>query len=138
MQPFAYRVWEPARKAFFHTDVLPQSAAHLDRWTGLFDKQGTPLFENDIIRVHYDWKYGWVRGRIVRDEQRGSFFAQATTTDGTPLRVAFYCFAEAYRIGNVREHPNRLVAASEQFPVSPEPWWLRPAMFRSPPGACCN
>jgi hypothetical protein len=139
VQPLTYRIWEPVWKAFFYSDVLPLAAAQVDRWTGLFDKQGTPLFENDIIRAHYDWKYGWVRALILRDEQRGSFFAQATTAEGTLLRVGFYCFAEAYRVGNVREHPRRLVAAAEQFaPPSDEPWWLSPAVFGSASSDCFN
>ncbi|HZR19462.1 MAG TPA: hypothetical protein VFE51_19400 [Verrucomicrobiae bacterium] len=139
VQPLAYRVWEPTRKAFFYSDVRPQAPALVDRWAGLFDKQCTPLFENDIIRVHYDWKYGWVRAVILRDEQRGVFFAQARTADGTPLRIGFYCFAEAYRVGNLREHPRRLVAATEQFAAEQRsPWWLSPTVLGSAPGACYN
>ena len=138
VQPLAYRIWEPAHRAFFYTDVLPVAPAQVDRWTGLFDKQGTPLFENDIIRVHHDWKYGWVRALILRDETRRSFFAQATTAEGTSLRIGFYCFAEAYRVGNVRENPGRLVAATEQFCDTQPPWWLSPAPLRSSSGPCLN
>ena len=139
VQPLAYRIWDPARKAFFHSDVIPQSQAVVDRWTGLFDKQGTAVFENDIIRVHYDWKYGWVRGLVLHDSQRGVFFAQAKTTDGTTLRIGFYCFAEAYLVGNLREHPRRVTAATEQFAAAKaNPWWLDPAARRSAPGACLN
>jgi hypothetical protein len=139
VQPFAYRVWDPKHRSFFHTDVQPDSWQFVDRWTGLFDKQGLPLYENDIIRVHYDWKFGWVRAWVMRDLKKDQYTAQATTSDGTVLQIAYYCFADAYRLGNLREHPGKLVTATEQFSESKtEAWWLSPSAFNSVPRSCLN
>lgn len=138
VQPLAYRVWDPKYRAFFYTDVQAEVPSLQDRWTGLFDKDRVPIYENDIIRIHYNWKFGWVRARVVRDIKRHEYVAQATASDGEVLQVGFYCFADSYRIGNVREHPAKLVAATEQFPVENEPWWLSPAIFRTVPRSCFN
>lgn len=139
VQPLAYRVWDLKHCSFFYTDVRPEASPLLDRWTGLFDKQGLPLYENDIIRVHYDWKFGWVRALITRDAKKPQYMAQATTSDGAALRVGFYCFAEAYRVGNLRQEPGKLVHATEQFPSGDtEPWWLSSAVFRSVSRTCLN
>src|SRR5579885_1749675 len=56
-QPLAYRVWDPDHHSFFHTDVFPDTAEFLDRWTGFFDRQGAAIYEGDILRAHYDWRY---------------------------------------------------------------------------------
>jgi hypothetical protein len=139
VQPLAYRVWDPKRCSFFYTDVQPDASPLVDRWTGLFDKQGSPLYENDILRVHYDWKLGWVRALVLRDAKRDRYLAQATAPDGTAIQIGFYCFADAYRVGNVREHPGKLVAATEQFPTQEtQPWWLSSAVFRTVPRSCFN
>ena len=139
VQPLAYRVWDPESRSFFYTDVQPEVSTLLDRWTGLFDKQGCPVYENDIIRVHYNWKFGWVRARVFRDAKRHEYSAQALTPDGAVLHIGFYCFADAYRVGNLREHPGKLVTAAEQFPAGQtEPWWLSSAVFRAVPQSCFN
>jgi hypothetical protein len=139
VQPLAYRVWDPKHRSFFYTDVQPDVAQFLDRWTGLFDKQGLPLYENDIIRVHYDWRFGWVRALVMRHPKKAAYTAQATAVDGTVLKVGHYCFADSYRVGNLREHPGKLLAATEQFPEDgTEPWWLSPAVFRSGSRSCFN
>ena len=131
-QPLAYQIWDARYRSYFYTDTQPDAGASLERWTGLFDKQGLGLYENDIIRVHYDWKLGWVRARIVWDAQRRAFAAQATAPDGSTLNIGFYSFADAYRVGNLREHPGKLTKATEQFSDVPvETWWLSPAVFHS-------
>ena len=131
VQPLAYRVWDTKYQSFFYTDAQPDSSALVERWTGLFDKQGAPIYEHDIIRAHYNWEYGWVRALVLRDVRRGQFWARATTIDGAILHVGFYSFADAYRLGNLREHPGRLTAATEQFPEHQvEPWWLSTAIFQ--------
>jgi hypothetical protein len=138
-QPLTYRVWDPKYRSFFYTDVAPDATPLLDRWTGLFDKQGLPIYENDIIRVHYNWKLGWVRAQVVRDAKRHEYIAQATLSDGEVLRIGFYCFADSYRIGNMREHAGKLTTATEQFQAHErEPWWLSSSIFRSVPGSCFN
>ena len=138
MQPLACRTWDPQHRSFFYSDVLPEPSPLLDRWTGLFDKQGAPIYQNDLIRVHYDWRYGWVRA-LVKRSQGDRFVAQATTRDGTVLEVGFYCFADSYRIGNVREHPGKLVTATEQFPkTKAEPWWQSSTIFRTLPQSAAN
>lgn len=139
IQPLAYRVWDPKHRSFFFTDVQPEESPLLDRWTGLFDKQGLPIYENDILRVHHDWKLGWVRALVVRNPKREGYAAQATGPGGIVIHIGFYCFADSYRLGNVREHPGKLVAATEQFPAcETEPWWLSPAVFRAVPPSCFN
>jgi hypothetical protein len=139
VQPLAYRQWDPKHKSFFYTDVQPKEPQFLDRWTGLFDKQGLALYENDIIRVHYDWKLGWVSALVMREGKGERYCAQCTTSDGKVLQIGFYCFTDAYRLGNVREHPGKLVAAREQFPEpESQSWWLRSAFRHSTPPWCFN
>lgn len=140
VQPLAYRVWDQKHRSFFYTDVQPEATTSRDRWTGLFDKQALPLYENDIIRVHYDWKFGWVRALIMRQAKKDEYAAQAIAVDGTVLRIGFYCFADSYRVGNSREHPGKLIRAAEQFSraESEEPWWLSTAVFPSVSRSCFN
>ena len=130
-QPLACRTWDPEHGSFFYSDVLPEASPLLDRWTGLFDKQGAPIYENDILRAHYDWRYGWVRA-LVKRGRADRYVAQATTREGTVLEIGFYCFADSYRVGNLREHPGKLVTATEQF-AKPQvqSWWQSSAIFRS-------
>ena len=139
LQPLTYRVWDPKYRSFFYTDAQSDDSANCDRWTGLFDKQGAALYENDIIRAHYDWRLGWVRAVIVRHPSRPVYCAQATGPDGEELHIGFFCFEDAYRAGNLREHPGRLVPATEQFaaPAS-DKWWLSRAVFPSAAGASFN
>jgi len=138
-QPLAYRVWDSDYASYFYTDVRPETGEQLDRWTGLFDRQGAPVYENDILRMHYDWRLGWVRALVVRDASRGGYMAEATAPDGKVLRIGFYSFADAYRVGNIREHPGKLVTAKEQFAEQESSaWWLSPAIFRSRQGTCAN
>jgi len=139
VQPLAYRVWDPKRCSFYYTDVQPEVTPLVDRWTGLFDKQGLPLYENDIIRVHYNWKFGWLRAVVRRHAEKHEYRAEATSVDGTALYIGYYCFADAYRVGNLREHPRKLTAATDQFgePDS-QPWWLNRALFPATPGSCLN
>jgi hypothetical protein len=139
VQPLAYRVWDLKHCSFFYTDVQPEASALLDRWTGLFDRQGAPLYENDIIRVHHDWKLGWVRALVTRNERKDQYMAKATAPDGSEVHIGFYCFADSYRLGNLREHPGKLVTATEQFRTGEsDPWWLSSAVFRSVPRSCFN
>lgn len=139
VQPLAYRVWDPQRRSFYYTDVQPEAGSEVDRWTGLFDKQRLPLYENDIIRVHYNWKFGWIRAVIRRHAEKHEYRAEAACGDGTALYIGYYCFADAYRLGNLREHPGRLLPASEQFAdQDAQPWWLSRAIFPATPGSCLN
>lgn len=139
LQPPAYRVWDLKYRSFFYTDVQPEPTSLHDRWTGLFDKQGQPIYEHDIIRAHYNWKFGWVRALVTRHAERHEYRAQATDVNGAVLSIGYYSFADAYRVGNIREHPGRLVAATEQFAApGHEPWWLSSAVFRTLTPASCN
>jgi hypothetical protein len=139
IQPLAYRVWDPDRSSFYYTDVRPGASEIVDRWTGFFDRDRSPLYENDIIRVHHDWRLGWVRALVSKHPKREEYAARATAPDGAEIRIGFYCFAESYRVGNVRQHAGKLVRATEQFPAEAnDPWWLSPAVFHSLPSASCN
>jgi hypothetical protein len=132
VQPLAYRVWSPKHRSFFYTDVQPEVSEFVDRWTGLFDKQGLPLYENDIIHVHYDWKFGWVRALVTPAPEGERYIAQSITKDGNVLRIGYYCFADSYRLGNLREHRAKLTPATEQFQQNEaEPWWLKEAILPS-------
>lgn len=115
MQPPAYRFWDPKYRSFFYTDVPGEATDLRDHWSGFFDRQGTPIYGNDILRVHYNWKYGWVRATVKRDAQGLEFRAEARAADGAVLSIGRYCFADAYCVGNTREHPGKLAAAQEQF-----------------------
>jgi hypothetical protein len=139
VQPLAYRVWDPQYGSFFYTDVRPEDPAIRDRWTGLFDRQGVAIYEGDILRVHHDWKLGWVRGLVVRHERKDEYAAKVTCADGTTFYIGFYNFSDGYRIGNVREHPHKLVAATNQFQENESgAWWLSPSIFPSLSRSCFN
>jgi|SRR5579864_1633678 len=138
-QPLAYRLWNPQQRAFFYSDVRPEPSPMLDRWTGFFDKEGSPVYERDILRVHYNWKLGWVRALVLPHEKMDRYLAQATDAEGNVLTIGFYSFAEAYRIGNLRQHPYKLTTAQEQFSdATKTPWWLSPALLQSAPTLCPN
>src|SRR5579859_127065 len=77
IQPLTFRVWDPKYRSYFYTDARPEASGLVDRWTGLFDRQGMALYENDIIQAHYDWKLGWVRALIVREQTRQTYSARA-------------------------------------------------------------
>jgi hypothetical protein len=137
VQPLAYRVWDPKHRSFFYTDVQPHTSQLLNRWTGLFDKLGCPLYEDDIVRAHYDWKFGWVRALVMRKSNQ--YHARATAFDGTVLQIGCYSFADSYHLGNLLEHPDKLKTATPQFGQrETEPWLLNPAVFRSMRGPCFN
>lgn len=113
-QPLAYRMWNPRTGSFFYSDVQPELSPMLDRWTGFFDQEGAPIYERDILRVHYDWRLGWVRA-VVMPDGKGRYIATATDPEGRQIQIGFYSFAESYRIGNLRQHPYKLTTAREQF-----------------------
>ena len=138
-QPLAYRIWNPQQRSFFYSDVRPQPSAMLDRWTGFFDKEGLPIYERDILRVHYNWKLGWVRALVLPHERMDQYLAQATDVEGNILTIGFYSFAEAYRIGNQRQHPYRLTTAQEHFGDAAKGlYWFGPASTRSASSLCAN
>jgi hypothetical protein len=137
--PLAYRIWSPQRRAFSFTSQQQSLSALVDRWTGLFDKQGSPLFEHDIITFHYDWKLGWVRALVVSHPERTGYAARLQTAEGTILHLGFYYFADSYLEGNLRQHPAKLKMATEQFSKEKiRPWWLSGSLFTKIPRSHIN
>ena len=111
-----FRVWDDVRKQFNFSDLRPKSEGKLDRWTGLYDKEGRAIYESDILSVHYNWRFGWVRAVVKADSGGKEFFATVSAPNGESLRVGSFSFAESYVEGNVHQHPQRLVPAQKQFP----------------------
>jgi hypothetical protein len=139
VQPLSYRVWDPAHRTFFYSDVRPQPSKLVDRWTGLFDRSGNPIYEQDILRVHYNWKFGWVRAVVTRQEDTHRYVAEATGPDGSPLLIGFYSFVDAYRVGNTRQHPQKLVGATEQFlDRETSPCRISPTILQPSSDSCLN
>lgn len=66
-QPPLYRIWNFQRSGFGYTDESPGSDILLcDRWTSFWDKDGKPIYENDVVVFHYSYEMGWVYGVITR------------------------------------------------------------------------
>ena len=132
-QPLACRIWDAGRACFSFTDAYGIKSTGVDCWTGFFDKQGLPLYERDIIRVHYDWRFGWISALIQRHPERAEFAARGTDPLGKPFYLGFYYFADAYLLGNQHQHPAKLKRATIQFSqANSQPWWLSPVGFRRP------
>lgn len=132
-QPLVCRIWDARRACFSFTDAYGPESTGQDRWTGFFDKQGLPLYERDIIRVHYDWRLGWVSALITRHPERAEFAARATDPFGKAFYLGFYYFADSYLLGNHYQHPAKLKRATVQFSdTTVQPWWLSPIVFRRP------
>jgi hypothetical protein len=121
-----FRIWDPVRRGFGFTNQRPPDASVVDVWTGRFDREGRPVYEQDILSVHHDWRLGWVRALVMRRVGTSGFVAQATGPDGV-FHVGEFEFAEGYVEGNLHQHPQRLFPAMAQFsdpepPVAPR-WW---------------
>jgi hypothetical protein len=126
VQPAACRVWEPQKRVFVFSDSFGWSPLQEDRWTGFFDKQGLPLYERDIIQVHFDWKLGWIRGLIERQPENRKYAGRVKGPDGKFFHIGFYYFADSYLIGNLHQNPARFIPAREQFSKDNEaPGWLK-------------
>ena len=137
-QPLAYRVWSPDERSFFYSDVRPDLSSLVDRWTGFFDKEGLAIYERDILRVHHDWKLGWVRAVVVPHGKKNQYVAEGTDKDGNIFTIGFYSFAEAYRIGNLRQHPHKLIRAREQFDEDTVIYCISPDLRRWAPAVYGN
>jgi len=134
-QPLGCRIWNPLRKCFDFTDRFGQAEPRIDRWSGLFDRRGAPLYERDIIQVHYDWRLGWVSALVVRHPKRADYAARATDPEGKEFYIGSYYFADSYLSGNLHQTPGKLKRATEQFPEEPvHPWWLSDIIFRRSSG----
>ncbi|HEY9172350.1 MAG TPA: hypothetical protein VI136_08715 [Verrucomicrobiae bacterium] len=121
-----FRVWDPARRGFGFSDQRPDDVCVVDAWAGRFDREGRPIYEQDILSVHHDWKLGWVRALVEKRAGTAEFRGVATGPDG-PFHIAAYQFADAYVEGNAHQHPEKLLPAVPQFP-EPETadlstWW---------------
>lgn len=114
-----FRIWDPVRQGFGFCNQQPNDGSVVEVWTGRFDREGRPVYEQDIISVHHDWKLGWVRALVVRRAGTSEFVGQATGPDGA-FQIGAFEFTEGYVEGNLHQHPQCLFPAMAQFP-EPEP-----------------
>src|SRR3974390_513020 len=96
-----YRVWDRLRHNFSWTDEPPELSPLVDRWTGCFDKQGRPVYERDILQVHYNTQLGSVPALVLRYAEEADYAAEATGPAGEILRVSRYSFADSDIVGNL-------------------------------------
>lgn len=114
-----FRIWDPVRRGFGFSSQRPNDGSVVEVWTGRFDREGRPIYEQDIISVHHDWKLGWVRALVLRRAGAADFVGIVTGPDGV-FHVGAFEFADGYVEGNLHQHPQRLFPAVPQFP-EPEP-----------------
>jgi hypothetical protein len=121
-----FRIWDPGRRGFGFSDQRPNDASIVDIWTGRFDREGRPIYEQDIFSIHHDWKLGWVHALVEKRPGTAEFTGKVTGPDGV-FHIAAYQFADAYLEGNYHQHPHRFLPAVAQFPdleTSNHPrWW---------------
>lgn len=111
-----FRAWDDMRRQFSFSDLRPKTQGTVDRWTGLYDKEGTPIYEKDILSVHYNWRLGWVRAVVEAENSGKGFIATLTGPGGEVFRVGSFSFSDSYVEGNVHLNPQRLIPAQKQFP----------------------
>ena len=99
---------------------LPNSHIVLEQCTGLLDKNGTPIFEGDIIfsNVKYGGTYfviiGGVRGYCndaVATEEYKEYFARGKDTGGGLSSTAYHIITDhgpCEVVGNIHENPELL------------------------------
>jgi uncharacterized phage protein (TIGR01671 family) len=109
--------WNPSRKKFFiHTDweeakVIPETVG---QYTGLTDKNGTRVFENDIVTVYYNPKYVGVSkdrvGNFAVVFHDGCFMKRKITNpmSGDAGLYHFIQSDEFEVIGNIYDNPELL------------------------------
>jgi hypothetical protein len=123
-----FRVWNYGCSSFGFSDVRPKDAATVDRWTGFFDQEGCPVYENDILSLHYDWKLGWVNA-LVEPGPNDRFVGKVIRPDGTVFHLGSFYFPEGYVEGNLRQHASKLVPAGKQFPDPAD--YIQPRLWSS-------
>jgi hypothetical protein len=131
-----FRVWNSKRHGFGFVDERPSGAAIVEAWTGFYDKEGWPIYEQDILSVHHDWQLGWVRALVERHPSRPEFAGKVVGPDGTVFRVGYYLFADAYLEGNIHLQPELWVPAAYQFKGPPDsllPRWWSDTIFAPTP-----
>lgn len=97
-QPSLYRIWNTRKTSFSYTDDFPGTDILLcDRWTSFWDKEQRPLYENDLVVLHYTFKSGWIVGVVTRHQN--SFGIRPLTIRSRVLEI--YWLQESYKEGNV-------------------------------------
>jgi len=118
-----FRIWDAVRHAYNFADLRPTDSYNVEAWTSRFDRQGRPIYENDILSIHHDWRLGWVRALVERQAGASDFSGRVTGPDGV-FHVAAFEFSDAYVDGNLRQHPQLLVPAVAQFAEAEPPGQL--------------
>ena len=102
-QPSLYRIWDPKRHAFSYTDVgAGKDVLFNDLWTSLWDKDRHPIYENDIVVLHFGGELGWVSG-IVSKQGNAGFCIKLTS--GKPLILKDFWLQDCYVEGNIYVKP---------------------------------
>ena len=82
--------------------VIPET---IGQFTGLTDKNGTKIFEGDIVKIHYDGAI-WGNNREVVFEEGQWFFKDSTTTQKSYIGAWGNSVVEV--IGNIHDNPELL------------------------------
>ena len=98
-EPSAYYDNENAIQPY---DVIPET---IGQYTGLTDKNGTKIFEGDIVKIHYDSAI-WGNNREVVFEEGQWFFKDNAKTQKSYIGAWGNSVVEV--IGNIHDNPELL------------------------------
>ena len=82
--------------------IIPET---IGQYTGLTDKNGTKIFEGDIVKIHYEGAI-WSNNREVVFEEGQWFFKDNTTTQKSYIGAWGNSVVEV--IGNIHDNPELL------------------------------
>ena len=92
---------------YIMTYVIPET---IGQYTGLIDKNGTKIFEGDIVKIHYDSAI-WGNNREVVFEEGQWFFKDNAKTQKSYIGAWGNSVVEV--IGNIHDNPELLKGGAE-------------------------